>query len=51
MGYSVIKEQTWYVLIDKYLLVQMFRISKIQFTEHMKPQKKEDQNVDVSVLL
>ena len=29
----------------------MFRISKIQFTGHMKPKKKEDPNVDASVLL
>ena len=26
-------------------------IPKIQFTDHMKPKKKEDQNVDASVLL
>jgi hypothetical protein len=28
----------------------MFGIPKIQFTDHMKPKKKEDQNVDASVL-
>jgi hypothetical protein len=28
----------------------MFGIYKIQFTDHMKPKKKEDQNVDASVL-
>jgi hypothetical protein len=27
------------------------RIPKIQFTDHMKPKKKEDQSVDASVLL
>jgi hypothetical protein len=29
----------------------MFRIPKIQFTDHMKLKKKEDQSVDASVLL
>jgi hypothetical protein len=29
----------------------MFEIPKIQFTDHMKPKKKEDQSVDASVLL
>ena len=28
----------------------MFGIPKIQFTDHMKPKKEEDQNVDASVL-
>ena len=28
----------------------MFRIPKAQFTVHMKPKKKEDQNVDALVL-
>jgi D-ribose pyranose/furanose isomerase RbsD len=30
---------------------QKFRIPKIQFTDHMKLKKKEDQTVDASVLL
>jgi hypothetical protein len=29
----------------------MLGIPKIQFTDHMKPKKKEDQNGDTSVLL
>ena len=40
-----------YVFTDKCTLAQKFRIPKIQFTDHMKPKKKEDQNVDASVLL
>ena len=32
------------------ILAQTFRIPKIQFTDHMKLKKKEDQNVDASVL-
>jgi hypothetical protein len=32
-------------------IAQKFRIPKIQFTDHMKPKKKEDQNMDASVLL
>jgi hypothetical protein len=40
-----------FVLTDKWILAQKFRIPKIQFTQHIKPKKKEDQNVDASVLL
>ena len=40
-----------YVFVDKWILAQNFGIPKIQFTDHMKPKKKEDQNVDASVLL
>jgi hypothetical protein len=36
-GNSVTKEHTWYVLTDKWILAQKFRISKIQFTGHRKP--------------
>ena len=32
-------------------LAQNFGIPKIQFIDHMKLKKKEDQNVDTSVLL
>jgi hypothetical protein len=46
----VTKEHTWYVLTDKWILTQKLRISKIQFPDHMKP-KKEEQNVDALVLL
>ena len=47
----VTKEQTWYVLTDKWILAQKFGIPNIQFTDHMKLKKKEDQSVDASVLL
>jgi hypothetical protein len=33
----------WYTLIDKWILAQKFGIPKIQFTDHMKLKKKEDQ--------
>ena len=48
---EVTKEHTWYALTDKWILAQKLRIPKIQFTDHMKLKKKEDQNVDASVLL
>jgi hypothetical protein len=44
------KHSLTYALSDKWILAQTFRTPKIQFTDHMKP-KKEDQNVNVSVLL
>ena len=50
-GNSVTKEHTRYILTDKWILAQKFGIPKIQFTDHMKPKKKEDQNVVASVLL
>ena len=34
-----------------WILAQKFGIPKIQFTDHMTLKKKEDQNVDASVLL
>jgi hypothetical protein len=34
-----------------WLLSQKFGILKMQFTDHMKLKKKEDQSVDTSVLL
>jgi hypothetical protein len=45
------KKYTQYVFTDKWILAQKFEIPKIQFTDHMKPKKREDQNVDASVLL
>ena len=48
---EVTKEHTWYVLIDKWILVQKLRIPKIQYTDHMKLKRKEGQSVDASVLL
>ena len=44
------KEHTWHVLIDKWILAPKLRIPKIQFTDHMKFKKKEDQSVTTSVL-
>jgi hypothetical protein len=37
--------------IDKWLLAQRLGIPKIQFTDHLKLRKKEDQSVDTLVLL
>jgi hypothetical protein len=45
-GNLVTKEHAWYVLTDKWILAQTFWISKIQFTDHMKLKKKDDQSVD-----
>jgi hypothetical protein len=45
------KEHAWYALTDKWILAQELAIPKIQFTDHMKLKKKEDQNVDASGLL
>ena len=50
-GNSVTKEHTWYAFTDKWILAQKLGIPKIQFTDHMKLKKKEDQSVDASVLL
>ena len=36
---------------DTWILAQQFKITKIQFTDHMKPKTKEDQIVDASFLL
>jgi len=46
------KEQTWYVLTDKkWILAYKLGIPKKKSTDYMKLKKKEDQNVDASVLL
>ena len=50
-GNSNIKEHTWYALTDKWILAQNLQITRIQFTDHMKFNKKEDQSVGASVLL
>jgi hypothetical protein len=42
---------TRYALTDKWILAQKFRIPKIQFTDHVKLKKKEDQSVDASLIL
>jgi hypothetical protein len=41
--YLVTKEHTWYALTDKWVLAEKLRIPKIQFTDHIKLKKKEDQ--------
>jgi hypothetical protein len=46
----VTKEHTWYALTEKWTLTQKLGISEVKLTDHMKL-KKEDQNVDTSVLL
>jgi hypothetical protein len=38
-------------LTDKWILAQKFVILKIQFIDHLKLKKKENQSVDASVLL
>ena len=50
LGKPVKKVHTWYLLTDKCILAQELRIPKIQFTEQMMLQEKEDQSVDNSVL-
>jgi len=35
------KTHTWYALTDKWVIVQKFRILKIQFTDYMKLKEKE----------
>jgi hypothetical protein len=50
-GNPITKEHTWYALTVKWILAQKLGIPKIQFTDHLKLKKKEDQSVDASVLL
>jgi hypothetical protein len=50
-GNPITKEHTWYALTDKWILAQKLGIPKIQFTNHMKLKKKEDQSVDTSIFL
>jgi hypothetical protein len=47
-GNLITKEHTWYVLTDKWIIYQKLGIPKIQFTDHMKLKKKEDQSVGPS---
>jgi hypothetical protein len=35
-----------FALADKWILVQKFRIPKIQFTDHTKPKKREEQTMN-----
>jgi hypothetical protein len=46
-GNPISKEYTWYSLTDKWILAQKLWIPKIQFTDHMKLKKKEDQSASV----
>jgi hypothetical protein len=39
------KEHTRYALTDKWLLAQNLGITKMQFTDHMKLMRKEDQRI------
>ena len=50
-GNPVTNEHIWFALHDKWMLAQKLGIPKIQFTDHMKLKKKEDQSADASVLL
>ena len=43
--------QSQKALTDKWILSQKLRIPKIQFTNHMKLKKNEDQSVDSLILL
>ena len=45
------KEHIWFALTDKWTLAKKLRILKIQFTDHMKFKKKEEQSVSALFLL
>ena len=45
------KKNTWYALTDKWLLAQTFQITRIQVTDHVKLNKKEDEILGTLVLL
>ena len=49
-GNRITKEHTWYALTGKWILAPKLQITKIQFTDHMKLKKKEDQSVGATVL-
>jgi hypothetical protein len=48
---NIILSALRYALTDKWILAQKLGLSKIQFTDHMKLKKKEDQSVGASFLL
>jgi hypothetical protein len=50
-GNPIAKENTWYAFTDKWILPQKLQITRIQFTEHMKLKKMEDQSVGPPILL
>ena len=41
-NHFIAMEHTWHTLSDKWILAQKLKITKIQFTDHMKLKKKED---------
>jgi hypothetical protein len=47
----ITKENTGYVLTDKWILAQKLRIPKIQFAKHLKLQNIEDENENTLILL
>ena len=47
----ITEEHAWYALTDKWTLAQKLGIPKIQFADHMKLKKKEDQSMGALVLL
>jgi hypothetical protein len=44
-GIPITEEHTWYAFIDKQILDQILRQTKIQFAKHMKLKRMGDQNV------
>ena len=48
---SFIKEHTWYIPTDKWILGKAQGILMIQLLDHMNVKRKEDQRVDALVLL
>jgi hypothetical protein len=48
---QITKEHPWYILSDKWILVQKLGIPMIQFTDQYKLKKTEDQSMDTWVLL
>ena len=50
-GNPITKEHTWYAVNDKWILVQKFRIPKIQLAKYMKLKNMEDQSMDSSSFL
>jgi hypothetical protein len=49
-GNPITKEHTLSALTNKWILAQKLQILKIQFTDHMRLKKKEDQRVENKIL-
>jgi len=49
-GYSITEKHTIYALIDKQILAKKIELPIMQYTDHMKL-RKDDQNADASLLL